>query len=181
MKRVTIHSDGGCEGNPGPGGWAAVLECEGHKKEVSGNAPATTNNRMELAAAIGALSALNQPCLVDFYTDSTYVRDGITKWITAWKKRGWKTTSKEPVKNDDLWRALDIAASGHRVTWHWLKGHAGHVGNERCDQLAAVAIAGVKKQFSKAELRAKVAEFQSARLPVTEQQALFGSHPIDTR
>lgn len=173
MKRVTIHSDGGCEGNPGPGGWAAVLECEGHNKEISGGDPATTNNRMELSAAIGALSALKQPCLVDFYTDSTYVRDGITKWITSWKKRGWQTAAKQPVKNDDLWRALDAAASGHRITWHWLKGHAGHVGNERCDLLAGAEIAKLRKQFTRAELRTKVAEFQAGREPAATQPGLL--------
>lgn len=163
MKRVTIHSDGGCEGNPGPGGWAAVLETAGHKKEISGGEAATTNNRMELCAAIGALRALKQPCEVDFYTDSTYVREGITKWVRSWKARGWKTAAKQPVKNEDLWRALDAAATGHRIAWHWLKGHAGHEGNERCDLLAAAEIARIKRQFTREQLRAGVEAFQKTR------------------
>jgi ribonuclease HI len=177
LKRVTIHTDGGCEGNPGPGGWAAVLESGGHKKEVSGGEVATTNNRMELQAAIAALSALKQPCVVDFYTDSTYVRDGITKWIASWKARGWRTTAKQPVKNEDLWRALDAAAAGHRIVWHWLKGHAGHEGNERCDQLAAGEIARIRKQFTRVQLRASVETFQLARGPVGNQPALFEQPP----
>ena len=166
MKRVTIHSDGGCEGNPGPGGWAAVLESGAHKKEVSGGEAATTNNRMELQAAIAGLSALKEPCEVDFYTDSTYVREGITKWVKSWKVRGWKTAGKQPVKNEDLWRALDAAAARHRVVWHWLKGHAGHEGNERCDVLAAMEIAKVRRQFTAAQLRDGVAAFQKGRLVV---------------
>ena len=164
MKHVTIHSDGGCEGNPGPGGWAAVLESGVHKKELSGGEPATTNNRMELQAAIAGLSALKQPCQVDFYTDSIYVRDGITKWVRAWKSRGWKTAGKQPVKNEDLWRALDAASTPHRVSWHWLKGHAGHAANERCDQLAGKEIARIRKQFTAAQLRAAVQDFQKQRL-----------------
>jgi ribonuclease HI len=170
LKQVTIHSDGGCEGNPGPGGWAAVLESGEHRKEVSGGEPATTNNRMELQAAIGALSALKQPCNVDFYTDSTYVREGITKWVRSWKMRGWKTAGKQPVKNEDLWRALDAAAARHHVTWHWLKGHAGHAGNERCDQLAAEEIAKIRKQFTRAQLRAGVEAFQQTRVAPTAAQ-----------
>jgi len=163
LKLVTIHTDGGCEGNPGPGGWAAVLEAGGHRKEISGGEAATTNNRMELQAAIGALTALKQPCEVHFYTDSTYVREGITKWIASWKARGWRTVGKQPVKNEDLWRALDAATAGHRITWHWLKGHAGHAGNERCDQLAAAEIARIRKQFTPAQLRAGIEAFQKAR------------------
>jgi len=177
LKRVTIHTDGGCEGNPGPGGWAAVLESGGHKKELSGGEAATTNNRMELQAAIGALSALKQPCEVDFYTDSTYVRDGITKWIASWKARGWRTVAKQPVKNEDLWRALDAAAQRHRIAWHWLKGHAGHAGNERCDQLAAAEIARIKKQFTHAQLRAGIALFQDARKVDPVQPGLFAPSP----
>lgn len=163
MNKVTIHSDGGCEGNPGPGGWAAVLESGTHRKEVSGGEAATTNNRMELHAAIGALTALKQPCEVDFYTDSTYVREGITKWVKSWKLRGWKTASKQPVKNEDLWRALDAATAGHRITWHWLKGHAGHAGNERCDQLAAEEIQKIRRQFTRAQLKEGVEAFQKTR------------------
>ena len=163
MKHVTIHTDGGCEGNPGPGGWAAVLESGTHKKEISGGQPATTNNRMELQAAIGALAALKQPCEVDFYTDSTYVREGITKWVRSWKTRGWKTAGKKPVKNEDLWRALDAAAAPHHIKWHWLKGHAGHEGNERCDQLAALEIANIRKQYTREQLRAGIEAFQNTR------------------
>ena len=173
MKQVTIHSDGGCEGNPGPGGWAAVLESGAHKKEISGGEPATTNNRMELQAAIGALSALKQPCAVDFFTDSTYVRNGITKWVRSWKVRGWKTAGKQPVKNEDLWRALDAAAAPHRIVWHWLKGHAGHEGNERCDVLAALEIANIKKRYTPEQLRAGMEAFQNTRsAPDTSQGTL---------
>ena len=177
MKRVTIHTDGGCEGNPGPGGWGAVLETEGHRKEISGGEVATTNNRMELQAAIAALTALKQPCVIDFYTDSTYVRDGITKWIASWKARGWRTVSKQPVKNEDLWRALDAAVAGHRIVWHWLRGHAGHVGNERCDQLAAAEIARLRKQFTREQLRASVEAFQNARQPAGIPPGLFEESP----
>jgi ribonuclease HI len=178
LKRVTIHTDGGCEGNPGPGGWAAVLKSGDHEREVSGGEPATTNNRMELQAAIGAMTALTQPCEVDFYTDSTYVRDGITKWIRSWKARGWRTTSRQPVKNEDLWRALDDAVCGHRIVWHWLKGHAGHAGNERCDQLAAAEIAKIRKQFTPAQLRAGIATFQKTRNPSAATPGLFDSEPL---
>ena len=140
LKKITIHTDGGCEGNPGPGGWAAVLEYGGRTKEVSGGEAATTNNRMELRASIAALEALTEPCEVDLFTDSTYLRDGITKWIKAWKARGWMTTTKQPVKNEDLWRRLDTLAAGHRIEWHWVKGHAGHAENERADALARAGI-----------------------------------------
>ncbi|MFZ4764880.1 MAG: ribonuclease HI [Roseimicrobium sp.] len=133
---VIIHTDGGCLGNPGPGGWAAVLESAGHRKELSGGEADSTNNRMELMAAIEALNVLKKPCTVELHTDSQYVRDGITKWIHGWKKNGWKTAAKEPVKNAELWRALDEAAQRHQITWRWVKGHAGVVENERCDQLA---------------------------------------------
>jgi len=172
LKRVRIHSDGGCEGNPGLGGWAAVLESEGRKKEISGGEPATTNNRMELQAAIAALEALKYRCEVDFFTDSTYVRDGITKWIRTWKARGWVTTTKEPVKNEDLWRALDAVAAKHHIHWHWLKGHAGHAKNERCDRLAAKEMDRIKSRFTTAELKAAVAAFQKARnTPAVVQEA----------
>lgn len=173
LKKVTIHTDGGCEGNPGPGGWAAVLECEGRTKELSGGAAATTNNRMELQASIGALAALTEPCEVDLFTDSTYLRDGITKWIKSWKARGWMTTAKQPVKNEDLWRALDAAAARHHVHWRWLKGHAGHAGNERCDVLAGAEIARIKRQFTRAQLRAAVDALQAARAPGAGQPGLF--------
>jgi len=175
LKLVKIHTDGGCEGNPGPGGWAAVLEYKGQKKEVSGGDPATTNNRMELQAAIGALNALSEPCEVELFTDSNYLRDGITKWISSWKRRGWMTSTKEPVKNKDLWRALDDAARRHRITWRWLKGHAGHEGNERCDQLAGSEIAKIRKQFTRDQLRAKLDEFVAGKKRPSLQPGLFGA------
>ncbi len=162
MKKVTIHSDGGCHGNPGPGGWAAVLEYGSHTRELSGSAPATTNNRMELQAAIGALQALREPCEIIFFTDSEYVRRGISEWLAGWKRNGWKTSLKKPVKNDDLWRALDLAAAKHTIEWRWLKGHAGHVGNERCDELANMEIEKLKKTFSREQLKASLAQFVSS-------------------
>ena len=136
MHSVVIHSDGACHGNPGPGGWAAILVSGAHKKELSGGVPATTNNRMELQAAIEALAALKQPCEVEFHTDSNYLRDGITKWIKNWKRNGWRTADRKPVKNVELWQRLDLARTPHQVEWIWVKGHAGHDGNERADALA---------------------------------------------
>ena len=138
--RVTIHTDGACSGNPGPGGWAAVMRYGDAEKELSGGAPETTNNRMELMAAIMALEALTRPMAVDLYTDSTYVRGGITEWLANWKRRNWRTAGKKPVKNVDLWQRLDIAASRHQVAWHWVKGHAGDPCNERADRLARAAV-----------------------------------------
>jgi ribonuclease HI len=170
MKKVVIHSDGGCHGNPGPGGWAAVLEYHQHKRELSGGVPATTNNRMELQAAIEAFSALKEPCEVEFYTDSEYVRNGVMRWLANWKRNGWRTKSKAPVKNEDLWRALDSSISRHKVEWHWVKGHAGHVGNERCDELANGEIARIKKAYGPAQLKALLAEFAS-REPVVLERA----------
>ncbi|MEQ8404442.1 MAG: ribonuclease HI [Oceanicaulis sp.] len=140
-KTVVIHTDGACSGNPGPGGWGAILEYGGREKELSGAEGETTNNRMELMAAIVALETLKRPCQVRLVTDSTYVRDGVTKWIHGWKKNGWKTAAKKPVKNEDLWRRLDAANQRHDVTWEWVKGHAGHPENERADELARKAIA----------------------------------------
>ncbi|MFN3232411.1 MAG: ribonuclease HI [Alphaproteobacteria bacterium] len=134
--RVSAYTDGACSGNPGPGGWGVLLEYNGTEKELCGGEVETTNNRMELTAAIKAVKALKRSTAIDLYTDSTYVRDGITKWIHKWKKNGWKTASKKPVKNVDLWQALDEALSNHDVAFHWVKGHAGHPGNERADQLA---------------------------------------------
>lgn len=154
---VVIYTDGGCHGNPGPGGWAAVLTCGPHRREISGGVPATTNNRMELQAAIEALNTLKRPCTVHVHTDSNYVRDGITKWLPGWKRHGWRTKSKQPVKNEDLWRQLDAVVSRHQVAWHWVKGHAGHPGNERCDALAQLAITAVKQKHSKAQLQASAA------------------------
>ncbi|RZJ96615.1 MAG: ribonuclease HI [Brevundimonas sp.] len=137
MSHVIIHTDGACRGNPGPGGWGAVLQTGGgHEKELWGGEPLTTNNRMELMAAIQALEVLKRPCRVDLHTDSKYVMQGITEWIRSWKARGWLTADKKPVKNDDLWRRLDAARSRHEVKWHWVKGHAGHELNERADGLA---------------------------------------------
>ncbi|MFD1217880.1 ribonuclease HI [Microbulbifer celer] len=136
MKQVTIYTDGACRGNPGPGGWGALLMSGDAQKELSGGEALTTNNRMELMAAIQALTALKQRCKVDLHTDSQYVRQGITAWIHNWKKNGWKTASKKPVKNADLWQALDAAIAEHDVQWHWVKGHAGDPGNERADALA---------------------------------------------
>ncbi len=140
LPHVIIYSDGACSGNPGPGGWGALLRFGRHEKELSGGEPATTNNRMELMAAIQSLKALNQPCRVDFYTDSSYVKNGIEQWLKNWKARGWKTASKKPVKNQDLWQALDVAIQPHRIQWYWVRGHAGDRDNERVDQLARNAI-----------------------------------------
>ena len=136
VKQIVIHTDGACRGNPGPGGWGALLEYNGTRKDLKGGEALTTNNRMELMAAISALEALREPCAVQLYTDSVYVRSGLLEWLPGWKKRGWKTADKKPVKNQDLWQRLDAAASRHQVEWHWVKGHAGHPGNEAADRLA---------------------------------------------
>ncbi len=136
MSRVVIYTDGACRGNPGPGGWGAVLRSNGREKELFGGEPDTTNNRMELTAAIRALAELKRPCEVDLFTDSEYLRLGITQWMKHWKQRGWKTASRKPVKNQDLWQALDAEAARHDVRWHWVKGHAGDEGNEWADELA---------------------------------------------
>jgi ribonuclease HI len=134
--KVTIYTDGACKGNPGPGGWGAILFYGDKKKEICGGELATTNNRMELMAAIQALEMLNRPCKIELHTDSQYVMKGITEWVRGWKARGWKTADKSPVKNDDLWKRLDAARDRHDVDWRWVKGHAGHPLNERADQLA---------------------------------------------
>ena len=133
---IDIYTDGACSGNPGPGGWGALLLYNGHEKEICGGEPDTTNNRMELMAAIQALEVLKQPSRVRLHTDSVYVRDGITQWIERWKRNGWRTAAKKPVKNIDLWQRLERAAERHELEWHWVKGHAGHPQNERADQLA---------------------------------------------
>jgi ribonuclease HI len=135
-ERVTIYTDGACSGNPGPGGWGAILSFGDQEKELMGGEAHTTNNRMELTAAISALEALKRACSVDLHTDSEYVKNGITTWIKSWKKNGWRTADKKPVKNVDLWQRLDAALTNHQVRWHWVKGHAGHAMNERADQLA---------------------------------------------
>jgi len=140
--RVEIFTDGACSGNPGPGGWGAVLRWNGVEKELNGGDRETTNNRMEMMAAIQALEALKRPAHVDLYTDSVYLRDGITKWIHNWKAKGWKTAAKKPVKNVDLWQRLETAMARHDVEWHWVKGHAGHPENERADMLARDGIPG---------------------------------------
>jgi ribonuclease HI len=133
---VEIFTDGACKGNPGPGGWGAILRSNGKERELSGGEALTTNNRMELMAAIEALNALKKPCHVQLWTDSNYVRDGITKWVHGWRRNGWRTADRKPVKNAELWQALIEAAQPHRVDWHWVKGHAGHPENERADALA---------------------------------------------
>ena len=133
---VLIYTDGACRGNPGPGGWGAVMIAGKHRKEICGGDPATTNNRMELMAAIQALEILTKPCKVELHTDSQYVKNGVTTWIHGWKARGWKTADKSPVKNEDLWKRLDAARARHQVDWRWVKGHAGHELNEVADELA---------------------------------------------
>lgn len=141
-KVVEIFTDGACSGNPGPGGWGAILRFNGHEKELNGGEAETTNNRMEMMAAIMALESLKRPMPVVISTDSTYVRDGITKWIHGWKRNGWKTAAKKPVKNAELWQRLEAALKPHQVEWHWVKGHAGHPENERADELARMGIPG---------------------------------------
>ncbi len=141
---VEIYTDGACSGNPGPGGWGAILRFKGIEKELKGGEAQTTNNRMEMTAVLEALNALTRPCAIDIYTDSEYVKKGMTEWLRGWKARGWKTADKKPVKNDDLWKALDEAAARHKVSWHWVKGHAGHPENERADALARQGIADLR-------------------------------------
>lgn len=138
--RVEIFSDGACSGNPGPGGWGTILRCGGHEKELSGYEPETTNNRMELSGAIAGLEALKRPCTVSLTTDSEYVKKGMTEWVDGWVARGWKTAGKKPVANRDLWERLVALTRDHQVEWHWVRGHAGHTENERCDALARAAI-----------------------------------------
>jgi ribonuclease HI len=140
---VDAYTDGACSGNPGPGGWGAILRWRGHEKELSGGEPQTTNNRMELMAAITAVESLKRSARVRVHTDSMYLKDGITKWLPSWKKRGWKTADKKPVKNVDLWQRLEKAIEQHDVSWHWVRGHAGHPENERADALARAAIAAM--------------------------------------
>lgn len=142
--KVILHTDGACSGNPGPGGWGAVLQWGDRIKELKGGAPLTTNNQMELTAAIEALNALKRPCAVEIHTDSQYVKNGIQGWLHGWKRNGWKTAAKKPVKNVELWQALDAATKRHTITWHWVKGHAGHDLNERADRLANEGMAPFK-------------------------------------
>ncbi|MCZ0736377.1 ribonuclease HI [Phreatobacter sp. AB_2022a] len=145
-KRVEIFTDGACSGNPGPGGWGAILRYGDAVKEMSGGESETTNNRMELMAAISALEALNRPSAVELHTDSQYVKNGIMSWIHGWKRNGWRTADKKPVKNADLWQRLDEASGRHTVTWHWVKGHAGHDENERADELARMGMEPFKRR-----------------------------------
>ncbi len=152
MHHVIIHTDGACKGNPGPGGWGVLLESGDSRKELFGGELNTTNNRMEIMAVIQALSALKQPCHVSLYLDSEYVRKGITEWIAGWKARGWRTSTKAPVKNVDLWQQLDalVAGGAHRIDWHWVRGHAGHAGNEQADALANRGVELVLRQAKSA-------------------------------
>ncbi len=146
LNRIEMFTDGACKGNPGPGGWGVLLRAPGHEKELFGGEAHTTNNRMELTAVIEGLAALKRPCEVDLYLDSQYVRQGITEWIAGWKAKGWRTSTKQPVKNVDLWQRLDalVSGAGHVIRWHWVRGHAGHEGNERADALANRGVASLR-------------------------------------
>ena len=146
--KVIVHTDGACSGNPGPGGWGVILDYNGTRKELSGGEQLTTNNRMELMAAIMALETLKRPCPVEMHVDSQYVKDGITKWIHGWKRNGWKTADKKPVKNAELWQRLEAALGRHEITWKWVKGHAGHDDNERADELARKGMAPYKRTIA---------------------------------
>ncbi|MGO8925763.1 MAG: ribonuclease HI [Limisphaerales bacterium] len=174
MRNVTLYSDGACEGNPGPGGWAAILTYQEHAKEISGGSPATTNNRMELQAAVEGLRALKESCQVEFFTDSKYVQSGISEWLKDWKLRGWRTRDKKPVKNEELWRALDVESAKHKVSWKWLKGHAGHAMNERCDLLARTEILRIRQQFKPEQLKALLEEFKRSLDPAELNGKLEG-------
>ena len=143
-KTVVIHTDGACSGNPGPGGWGAILDYNNTRKEIFGGEAQTTNNRMELVAAIEALNLLQRPCVIEMHVDSVYVKDGITKWVHGWQRNGWKTADKKPVKNVELWQALVEAIKRHQISWHWVKGHEGHPENERADELARLGMAPFK-------------------------------------
>jgi ribonuclease HI len=172
-KTVTIHTDGACDGNPGPGGWAAVLRFGDRIRELTGGEPATTNNRMELQAAISALKALKECCEVNLFTDSEYLRQGITEWLPIWKANQWRTAERKAVKNDDLWRQLDEVTYVHNVSWQWLKGHAGHPDNERCDRLAAVEIQKIRRQYTPEKLASLREAFVASRDPQRNQGTLF--------
>jgi ribonuclease HI len=172
-KKVIVHTDGGCDGNPGPGGWAAILRFGAQTRELAGGEPATTNNRMELQAAISALEALKEPCEVTAFTDSEYLRQGITEWLPRWKANQWRTVDRKAVKNDDLWQQLDKAASRHRIIWEWLKGHAGHVENERCDQLAAAEIQKIRRNYTPEKLAELRDAFVASRDPNRNQTRFF--------
>ncbi len=173
MKKIVIYTDGACLGNPGPGAWAAVLTHGDHRKELSGAVPATTNNRMEIQAAIMALRALKVPCDVTFHSDSKYLISGATDWTKNWKRSGWMTKSKQPVKNADLWRALDAIMANHKISWQWVKGHSGNVGNERCDALANEAIAALQARLTPAQLRSELDVFLANQKPCSTNQTLM--------
>ena len=172
MKTVEVFTDGACSGNPGPGGWGALMRYGEKLKELSGGEALTTNNRMELTAAIKALEALREPCKVELWTDSNYVRDGISSWIHGWKRNGWKTADKKPVKNAELWQELDAQRQRHEVNWHWIKGHAGHPENERADELARQGMAPFKPG------RPDAAEPQSARKSSAPAKPPAPSRPL---
>ena len=174
MKTVTLYSDGACEGNPGPGGWAAILIYREHVKEISGGSPATTNNRMELQAAVEGLRALKEVCEVEFFTDSKYVQSGISEWVKDWKARGWRTKDKKPVKNEELWRALDVESARHKISWKWVKGHAGHEMNERCDLLARTEVLKIRQQFNTEQLKALLEDFKRSLDPAELNGKLEG-------
>jgi ribonuclease HI len=173
LKTITIHTDGACEGNPGPGGWGAILRYGDHVRELAGGEPATTNNRMELQAAISALAALKEECEVVLFTDSEYLRQGITEWLPRWRANNWRTVDRKPVKNEDLWRQLYETASSHRVTWKWLKGHAGHAQNERCDQLAREEVVKLRRHHSPEKLAELRNAFMATRAPNANQARLL--------
>ena len=153
--KVELFTDGACSGNPGPGGWGAILRWRGVEKELFGGAADTTNNRMEMTAVIEGLKALKRPCQITVYTDSQYVQKGVTEWLSGWKARGWKTADKKPVKNIDLWQLLDEKIAGHTIEWRWVKGHAGHPENERADQLARDGVAEIRKETAQDEEEAE--------------------------
>ncbi len=159
VKNVIIYTDGACKGNPGPGGWAAVLIYGSNVRELTGGAPATTNNRMELQAAIEALQALKEPCKVDLHTDSAYLRNGVTKWVEKWRACGWLTNGKVPVRNQDLWMMLENSQARHAITWHWVKGHGSNPHNIRCDRLAKLQIAEINRSHSHSDLKAHLSTF----------------------
>jgi len=174
MNSVVIYTDGGCEGNPGPGGWGAVVRCGQAVRELSGGELATTNNRMEMRAAIESLATLDAGSEVCVFTDSQYLKNGITLWISGWKRKGWVTAAREPVKNVDLWKRLDELAARHRITWKWVKGHAGHADNERCDGLANREIARLKQHHSRTERQTALATFKApAEVRTLQQASLF--------
>jgi ribonuclease HI len=176
MNSVIIYTDGGCEGNPGPGGWGAVVRCGDVVREIAGGELATTNNRMEMRAAIESLASLEMRSEVCIFTDSQYLKNGITQWISGWKRKGWVTSTKEPVKNVDLWKQLDALVVQHRVTWKWVKGHAGNADNERCDGLAGREIKKLKQQHSKAVRQEALVVFKTpatAPARTLQQASLF--------